>query len=116
MPRLPEYSNADMGTLPRHLILAAIVLTVCCAERQAPLSSPELAQVAAEIARTARAGENRVHRTEHHQVPSARSVSQQQAAPRGRPPLVVPMAPLASDRQVRHESYPSSRFRLPPPA
>lgn len=107
-----------MRTVPRHLILAAIVLTVCCAERQVTLSPPELAQMAAEIARGTRTGEHRAWRKAETQVPAAAK-----AAPsprrRLRPALPGPDVSASlvdSDRQVVHEVYPPSRFRLPPPS
>lgn len=106
-----------MRTLPRHLILAAIVLTVCCAERQVTLSTPELAQVAAEMARGNRSGENRSWRRAERQVPAAAKTapSTDRPAP-ARPPTLAAVDPLVeSDRQVLHDSYPPSRFRLPPP-
>ena len=106
-----------MRTLPRHLLLAAVVLTVCCAERQAS-ATVDLQRVAAEIA-----GER---------MDQPRSVQQALRQRRARHLLVRPAAPglVASPRVIRqpvpaaaapetpvvHAMYPPSRFRLPPPA
>jgi hypothetical protein len=108
-----------MRTVPRHLLLATVVLTVCCAQRQA-VSTVDLQRVAAEMAgerldqsRTVEQGE-RQKRCRHHLVRPADVGPKRHAPEAGRPgDAVAPAA--APECAVVHATYPPSRFRLPPP-
>lgn len=108
-----------MRTVPRHLLLAAVVLTVCCAQRQA-VSTVDLQRVAAEMAgerldqsRTVEQGE-RQKRSRHHLVRPADVGPKSHALEAGRAgDAVAPAA--APECAVVHATYPPSRFRLPPP-
>jgi hypothetical protein len=109
-----------MRTLPRHLLLAAVVLTVCCAQRQAACSV-DLQRVAAEMAgerldqsRTVEQGE-RQRRFRHHLVRPANPGSKTDAPWAGAAGNAVPAA-ATPECPVVHVIYPPSRFRLPPPA
>jgi hypothetical protein len=107
-----------MRTLPRHLVLAAVVLTVCCAQRQAVSATVDLQKAAAEMTGQ-RSDESRlVHQNQRRANlryirPAAGSCRQQARAVFARaalPPTAPP--PLA----LIHAEYPPSQFRLPPPA
>jgi hypothetical protein len=108
-----------MRTLPRHLLLAAVVLTVCCAERQA-VATLDLQRVAAEMAGEridqSRSVEQsqRQRRSRHHLVRPAAMGPREYSAPRHSGDVVMP-GPLP-ECPVVHAIYPPSRFRLPPPA
>lgn len=111
--------SALMRTVPRHLVLAAIVLTVCCAERQAVPASHDLAQMAAEIARaSAKSSETRARREQERQIPAAaKAATSAEKARRSMSPVPTGFGSLVeSEREVLHRVYPPDRFRLPPPS
>jgi hypothetical protein len=107
-----------MRTLPRHLLLAAVVLTVCCAERQA-LATADLQRVAAEMA-----GERMDQPRSVQQALRQRRARQMTARPAAvalvaasrRVSLPPRVAGAGPETPVVHMMYPPSRFRLPPPA
>ena len=107
-----------MRTLPRHLLLAAVLLTVCCAERQAaatPGSTSDKATAAlSEQAVQARLTEQRhVRRRDQRRLVRPAVPAWGDALPAGfghASPLV------RATSLVVHRSFPPSRFRLPPPS
>ena len=107
-----------MRTLPRHLLLAAVVLTVCCAERQAVAATLDLQKVASEVA-----GQRIDQARRVEQSARMRRARQQHVRPASidwRERLDAAFAPtevLANQARVAvvHAIYPPSRFRLPPP-
>ena len=106
-----------MRTLPRHLLLAAVLLTICCAERQAATAGPIGGKDTPKLA---------------DQVEQARQVERQYARRSDRHRFVRPAVPAFADvvqagfglscslvrpeSPVVHASFPPSRFRLPPPS
>lgn len=107
-----------MRTLPRHLLLAAVVLTVCCAERQALSATPELQKAAieqsGERAQQQRAVERiQVRRQARHRYVRPAVVAWREQRQSAFAPTVATRVP---DRPLVHAIYPPSRFRLPPPA
>ena len=105
-----------MQMLPRHLLLATVVLAVCCAERQAVAVTLELQKAVAEQSdrsQQQRAMEQiQVRRQSRHRYVRPASVSWRDALRLAFAPAVAtprPHCPLV------HVTYPPSRFRLPPP-
>ena len=114
---LPD-SFYRMRTLPRHLVLAAVVLTVCCAQRQATAGSIDLGKLA-EVSGQRLDDSRLVHqnqrqrRAQHRLIRPAAVVSARQV--RDLFAIAAPLG-LAPPTPVVHAIYPPSRFRLPPPA
>ena len=105
-----------MTTLPRHLLLAAVLLTVCCAERQAVAAASSDKGVAslAEPQFQASHAERRVARRAVSQRSIRPAVTVwRDAAPQGfgfSSPLI------RAQSSVVHATFPPARFRLPPPS
>ena len=108
-----------MRTLPRHLLLAAVVLTLCCAERQA------VASTAVELQKAAfgEAGERAIQQRAAEQIQVRRLARQRYVRPAAlawRDQVRATFAPAVAarlpERPLVHVIYPPSRFRLPPPA
>ena len=107
-----------MRTLPRHLLLAAVLLTVCCAERQAAAATlPGLEKGVATLgdhAEQVRHVERQAaRRNDRHRFIRPAVPAWADATPCGfghSSSLIRPETP------VIHAAFPPSRFRLPPPA
>ena len=104
-----------MRTLPRHLLLAAVVLTVCCAERQAVSATVDLQKVAAEMRQDASRSvqQEARRRSERHRHIRPAAVVWQDRLHQVYGQRLTPASP---ECQVVHVIFPPSRFRLPPPA
>ena len=106
-----------MRTLPRHLLLAAVLLTVCCAERQAatagPTSSKEVPKLADQVEQVRYVTRQHVRRSDRHRFIRPAVPAFADAPQRGfghSCSLIRPESPVV------HVSFPPSRFRLPPPS
>jgi hypothetical protein len=100
-------------------VLAAVVLTVCCAQRQATSTTVDLSKLADVSGQRLHDSrlvdqQHRKRRSQHRLIRPAAMVGSGQAREAfGKddvPPSAVPDAPVV------HSIYPPSRFRLPPPA
>ncbi len=107
-----------MKTLPRHLLLAAVVLTVCCAERQAVAATVDLQKVAAEVAGERYGQARNVEQTVRQRRESRRYIRPAAVtrAHRMRVVFGARRASVTPQSPVVHKIFPPSRFRLPPPA
>ena len=96
-----------MSHLPRHLLLAAVVMTVCCAERQAAGHAPEKRQVA-EVSGEVRTVQ--VRREARRQVRPAATT----------PPVAVvfrrPRSIVAGSAEFPRDILDAVQMRTPPPA
>ena len=109
-----------MRSIPRHLLLAAVVLTVCCAERQATLGF-DISQMAAELARQGQRISADQQR-DQSRVRSQRHDERRQTRPAwadlqisSRRTALRPAVEQLPETRAAHQEYPPSRFRLPPP-